>query len=887
VRAGRHAPPVVAVLVGEAGRGKTRLLEETLALNPPRTLARVKGHELERDVPFAAASRLVAMAAPGTASDPLRLFEAVWRALQRRGSVTIAVDDVQWADPSSLALCHYLLRASSEGRQPMTLLVAGRPSSNVAAVIDGAERLVPDSSRHLVLDVGRLSTEASRELLASIAPSLGPAETDAVIERAGGSPFWLQTLARAEPEVVDRASTLRLREASADGVALLAALAVIGRPTDHDELSLVLEWPLPRVDHALVELDARGLVSRGVTVSLVHDLVAETVAEGLPAARARRLHRRLAELLEREAGDDVQQLTAALRHRRRGGLPVLTLARRIAASPTRRLIGPDGLAELAAIADTARAPDARDGELEASVGGLALELGDHQRALALFEPLTGSPDPDVVVRASLGAAEAAYRLGRAPSVHAHAARVLASATDPAPRLVARSYEAFALLWLDHDTAGGRREGDAAAAEAQAVLQGGGDPSLELRTAALKALHAGWEGSLQAGDLLALKAIATIMVEASAGLDPGRRLDALATFALTLRYHGHRSAALAEFDRAHAEAARHILPLHEANAGHWAAMLLMDQGRLGEADRLAARTASLAARVDDRSVTRGRTRSLHNLIRALRSNWRARLDELVTGLDALDPHYRFLAVAPAAVTAARIVGRSRSRLPADLLSRADECVATVRCPRCSRELTLRAAEVEARTGDPGLAVALLDAWAAQPVQRDRVSLLEERWIRLLVAPPPELRAGYEELVAAAEADELRLAAAWMRLDYARALAADPPAAVGAFREAGVYAEELGAGTIAELADASLRGLGARTWRRATAAAIGQLTDRERRVAELVARGRTNPEIADELFLSRKTVERHVSNILAKLGARNRAEMATLVAPTAREPEGVTG
>lgn len=86
--------------------------------------------------------------------------------------------------------------------------------------------------------------------------------------------------------------------------------------------------------------------------------------------------------------------------------------------------------------------------------------------------------------------------------------------------------------------------------------------------------------------------------------------------------------------------------------------------------------------------------------------------------------------------------------------------------------------------------------------------------------------------------------------------------------------MGARTQAQVVDQLLRGLGQRTWRRSAASADPTiaLTDREREVAELIANGATNVEIAAALFVSVKTVERHVSNLLAKYDARNRTELA---------------
>ena len=62
------------------------------------------------------------------------------------------------------------------------------------------------------------------------------------------------------------------------------------------------------------------------------------------------------------------------------------------------------------------------------------------------------------------------------------------------------------------------------------------------------------------------------------------------------------------------------------------------------------------------------------------------------------------------------------------------------------------------------------------------------------------------------------------------------------------------------------------RSATRQEFGGLTPRERQVAALVAQGKSNREIAEELVLSERTVENHVGNILSKLDFGSRAQIA---------------
>lgn len=94
-----------------------------------------------------------------------------------------------------------------------------------------------------------------------------------------------------------------------------------------------------------------------------------------------------------------------------------------------------------------------------------------------------------------------------------------------------------------------------------------------------------------------------------------------------------------------------------------------------------------------------------------------------------------------------------------------------------------------------------------------------------------------------------------------------------REARAMFDRLGASVLVDRTDAKLRTIGAKVPRGArasTRANVGGLTDRELDVLDLLDEGLRNAEIAARLHLSEKTVEHHVSSIMAKLGASSRLE-----------------
>ena len=407
----------------------------------------------------------------------------------------------------------------------------------------------------------------------------------------------------------------------------------------------------------------------------------------------------------------------------------------------------------------------------------------------------------------------------------------------------------------------------------------------LRTAYVDALIAAWEGAIQAEDVDAIVSLADESLEASRALGLREVLDARTMVGMALEYGATPQDAAGMYRQVWDEAWRAVLPLEAIDAGYRLASALVDGLELDDARRVAGEAERLAARAGDHGRVRDRTRLVKYQVAMATSDWRAAVAAILAAAeDEPDPHYRFVHHQLAALWLARVGVDEDAAIGHTETARA--LVAAAGCPGCGRDMELSAAEVYRpvrSTGGRSRGARQLGRATAALVRRGRVAATPRRCAargRRPASRPTRPRARWPGCATRPKAT------AWPSTRCGRtSTSADashrPTRRVPrrAYRRVAERADLTGAQTVRRLADQGLRSLGQRPWRRGPTAStdggIGALSAREREVADLVALGATNPEIASRLFLSRKTVEHHVSNALAKLGLRSRAELAAQV------------
>jgi DNA-binding CsgD family transcriptional regulator len=906
--------PVAALVTGAPGTGKSRLLSEIHARVEIRRSVRLVGFEPIQSVPLAAAGELLRslVRVPGSGRDldllvfgqaghqarePLQIFEGAHRALSAAGPMLLVVDDLQWVDDLTIGLIHYLLRAASSSGNPLILVAAARPSPTTATFRAGLDSaLGPDA--HAFLDLGPLALADGLVLVRAIDGRLDDASAGQLWRRAGGSPFWIESLVRGGGTIeVEHLILERLAAIGSDAAVLLSALAVGARPYMVDELARVLDWDGERLRHAARELVARGLaVQAGSRLGTAHDLIREAAAPDVPSSTRRTLRARFAGVIEDGAGDDLQLLLEALAHRAAAGLPTTELALRLVGAPQRRLVGSAGLSVLSAIANRMQPGSLDQLRLDAALGELAATLGEQELALERWGLVSEhSPDPLQRQQAEIASARSAYALRRSGDARAHLrlARELTPMIAETAETVAAATTIDALqadveLWLDHDTAAGRRTAGRALATARkmAAAAGGAEhlPPIS-RRAYLAAFQAASDAAMQGDRAADVVQLGEALEPIARDLDEETYLRVLMRTAFSLLPLGRVREAEARYRQAWDVSKEAILPAVTIEAGIGLARALSHMGRLKEAMTVATDTADLETRLRDAPRKWGNAPSTLHRIELSLGDSASALRALRADVQAEpDPHFQVAMHQLIATWQARTEGRRRAGEVETELAAAREASALARCPRCAGELSLTSVELLARIGrvdearrelavfddeHPGGTYLMREVWRARATSAIAAADGDTATATSLL----------EAVATWTEGADLREDLLWAYLDLGRNFAGiDRARAVDSFTKAAALAAEIGAVSQERLSTRELRRLGVRAWRRGRVGAdtpIAGLSSRELEVARSVADGASNREIAQTLLISPKTVERHVTNVLAKLGLRNRTELATVV------------
>ncbi len=838
--------------------------------------------------------RLARLLEPGASArplDPIQVCEAAHRCLAALSPDAVFVDDLQWLDDVSRALLHYLVRGAGDAQPAMTVLIASRQGASSQSFVDSLARALAESGRSVHLPLGPLDRADGVHLCQQANPALTTGEVDQIWERSEGSPFWLLALSRGGDPTSDGVGPppLGLSGLTPVAAALATILAVLAKPTFPAMLAELSGWPVDRVDQAVEELVDRGLVATtGMSVRLAHELVTTSILADLPDEVVRRAHARISDHLEAFADDQTQPLTDALWHRKAAGMPCGGLALRLAQSPGRRLLGPADVRALADIADDPREPRDTSGELRWQVARLASEIGDPALAIEAWSTLllhvNSSRDRG---RVALEASKAALALGDRSQ-----ARALVDMSR-------KEADADPLLHIELDAhqseveATSRAESEIpvrrAVAGARAMSAARGGPhalDADERRAFLTALQSEFFFALRDEAPDAMVRIAEEMQAASDTVDD--RLRSMLRSVLALRALGRYEEAERRCRTARLTAVREAIPAAAFEAGHLLAGTLYHLGLLLEARSVAREVIAFADRAPVVLPSWVSVAWVRTVVPQVDVSVRG----LATALPAMeslaesepDPHFRLHIRLEAGLWAARL-GAARDRDRAgSLIERALADARVARCDRCASELSVRAAEAFVRLGRDRDARDLLSAWdAAHPgmITTGQIGFWRLRAEALLVAGHDARRALglLESVCARAETMHARLEKVWAQIDLGRVAAdTDRSLAVAALQAAITLADAIGAQSEQRRARQLLRAVGVRSWQlpqTAVPRSPGALSEREQEIGRMVATGASNPEIAEALFVSRKTVERHVSNILDKTRTRNRAELAALL------------
>ncbi|MFF5293821.1 ATP-binding protein [Paractinoplanes globisporus] len=811
----------LVLVPGEAGIGKSSLVEALSARVPDARWSWGLCDGMFTPRPLGPLFDIAAsLGGFGDLSQRDDLFDALLRAVSGPRLDVLVIEDLHWADEATIDLVRFLARRV---RNLAVLLIVTYRDDGLAAghpvrVAVGELGTLRSTRR---VGLGPLSRDAVRELAGDSGP-------DGLYELTGGNPFFVTEVLRAGP-------TGEVPATARDAV-LARVAALSGEAREVLETSALVGG---RIDPRLLGVAVDDVVTSGLLISdgpvlrFRHELARLAVEQAIPAHRTGRIHASILAGLRALASEDDAGMAfhaegagdgpAALHYAVRAGRRAAELAshREAAAQYERALRFAGAL------------PAAERAELYDRLGDeLSLvDRGDDmvtaaERARQLWRA-ADDPVREADALRRLSVAMVSLCRGAEGMASAEEAVGLLEPLGPSPSLA----RAYAHLATQRVLANQLSEGDRLASLARSVAAQLGlhevvSDALNTRACAAHAVGRPWAGEMREALEVALE----------------HRLEEQAGRAY------HNLYGLLVCERRYAEAEpfyrdgvaycdERDMPAYGTSMRGEHAVSLCRLDRWSESASLAGR---LLTRYDASPINRISPLLALATVRGRRGEdgvW-ALLDEAAAAADGSGE--------PQWIVCARLSRMEMRWLAGDLAA-----------ARAEGQLCADAAE----EGNPWL-LGSVAVWLR------RVGL--SRAVPGPYAPPYEL---------VLSGDVAGAAALWTSIGsrYEAGLAflslnsseASLRAALGIF-------DDLGAGPAARFVRQRLRALGVRSIpvgpRSATRAHPVGLTRREHEVLDLLVAGRTNAEIAAQLVIARKTVDHHVSAVLAKLGAANRSVAA---------------